>query len=128
VPNSNPLSSMVVAKALLGDPARPRRSLIPRRGRRRAESHVFLAEHYVASVDGSRLDDLARDVAAAGVRRKGKDVLLLGILGLPSEESLMSLFSAPAADAVAGTLERAGVPADRIVPVLWREGRHARVG
>jgi len=128
VANSNPLSSMIVAKALLGAPSRPRRSLIPRRSRRRAEAHVFLAEHYVSSVDRSRLDALAHDVAAAGVRRKGKDVFLLGILGLPSEESLMSLFSAPAAEAVAGTLERAGVPADRIVPVLWREGRHSRVG
>lgn len=126
MPNSNPLSSMVVAKALLGDPTTPRRSFIPRRNRRRAETPVFLAEHYVSPVDRSRLDALARDVAAAGVRRKGKDVFLLGILGLPSDESLMSLFSAPAAEAVAGTLERAGVPADRIVPVLWREGRQTR--
>jgi hypothetical protein len=126
--NSNPLAAMVAAKALLGSSPRPRRRFARRRGHRRAESHVFLAEHYVASVDASRLDDLAQDVAAAGARRRGTDVFLLGIVGLPSDESLMSLFAAPGPEAVATTLERAGVPADRVVPVLWRRGRDSKMG
>jgi hypothetical protein len=55
-------------------------------------------------------------------------VFLLGILGLPSEESLMSLFAAPDPEAVATTLERVGVSADRVVPVLWRRGRRSKIG
>jgi hypothetical protein len=125
VANSNPLSSMVVAKALLGASPRHRRRFVRSRWQRRAHSHVFLAEHYVASVDAARLDALAHDVATAGSRRKGTDVFLLGILGLPSEESL---FAAPGPEAVATTLERAGVPADRVVPVLWRRGRRSKMG
>ena len=126
--NSNPLAAMVAAKVLMGSSPRPRRRFVRRRGHRRAEAHVFLAEHYVASVDSARLDSLARDVAEAGPRVRTKEVSLLGILGLPSEESLMSLFSAPGVEAVVTTLERAGVPADRVVPVLWRRGRRSRMG
>jgi hypothetical protein len=110
VANANPLSSMVLARVLLTTPSRPQRRFRLRRRPRRAEALVFLAEHYVASIDSGRLDALARDVAAAsgGLRGKGTDVELLGILGLPSDESLMSLFAAPGLEAVKGTLARAG--------------------
>ena len=120
--NSNPLSSMFLSRALLdaspGGQPRARRS----RRIRRAEPKVFLAEHYVPAVDSTRLEGLARHLAAAADGDQGGEVSLLGILGLPSDESLMSLFAAPGPEAVAGTLDRAGVPADRIVPVLWRAG------
>lgn len=128
--NSNPLSSIVVAQALLGTPSKPERRLGRRRRDRRAESQVFLAEHYVESVDPGRLEKLAHEVAAAVDQRgeRSSGVSLVGIVGLPSDDSVMSVFSAPALEAVAVTLERAGVPADRIIPVLWRSGRRPTMG
>jgi hypothetical protein len=77
---------------------------------------VFLAEHYLASVDEQRVEALGRRLAAAC----GVGVRLLGAAGLPGDECVLSLFAAPSADAVAAAFERAEVGVDRIVPVLWR--------
>jgi hypothetical protein len=49
-------------------------------------------------------------------------VRFLGSAGVPGDESLLSLFAAPSLEVVAGTVERARVKADRIVPVFWRAG------
>ncbi|HEY1365994.1 MAG TPA: hypothetical protein VGF23_02730 [Gaiellaceae bacterium] len=82
-----------------------------------ADPHpVFLAEHYLAAVDAERVEALLeRLIGACRV-----DVHLLGAAGLPGDECVLSLFAGPSAEAVEETFERAGVPVDRIVPVLWR--------
>ena len=82
-------------------------------------SRVFLAEHYAAPVDERRVDAVSRRLeAAAGELQVG----FLGAAGLPGDESFLSLFAAPGIGEVARTLERAGLVADRIVPVLWWAG------
>ena len=88
---------------------------------------VYLAEHYLPGVDARRVDAHVSRLAEAaeGARRNGLEVLFLGSAGLPGDESLLSLFSAPSADDVAHTIELAEVSVDRIVPVLWRTGGSA---
>lgn len=52
---------------------------------------------------------------------------LLASAGLPGDDSLLTIFRASSPDVVAATVERAGLPADRIVPVVWHpDGRNDR--
>jgi hypothetical protein len=85
---------------------------------------VYLAEHYLADVSPERVEDLTRrlEAAAAYQRRARTYVRFLGSAGVPGDESFLSLFAAPSLEAVARTIERARVKADRIVPVFWRAG------
>jgi len=85
---------------------------------------IYLAEHYLPGVDAQRVDAHVSRLAEAaeGARRDGLDVSFLGSAGLPGDESVLSLFSAPSVDQVARTIELAEVAVDRIVPVLWRAG------
>jgi hypothetical protein len=84
----------------------------------------YLAEHYLKDIDAERVDAHARRLAAAaeGARRAGLHVRLISSAGLPGDDTLLSLFSAPSAAEVERTIELAEVAVDRIVPVLWRAG------
>ena len=82
-------------------------------------SRVFLVEHYATAVDERRVDAVSSRLEAAAHELA---VGFLGSAGLPGDESFLSLFAAQGIGEVARTLERAGLVADRIVPVLWRAG------
>ena len=120
--NGSPFAALVMAKALVG--AVPEPELRPDRRRRRQKRRVYLAERYFPDVNGRRVEALARRLEAAAdeLRRHGADVRFLGSAGLPGDEALFFLFSAPSAEAVTRTVEHAGVAADRIVPAVWRAG------
>ena len=119
--NGSPLAALVMAKALVGAVPEPERLPARRRGKRR----VYLAERYFPDVNGRRVEALASRLEAAAdeLRRQGADVRFLGSAGLPGDEALLFLFSAPSAEAVTRTVEHAGVAADRIVPAVWRAGQ-----
>ncbi len=122
---STVFGALVLARALAGPGREPEPVPEPEwRATRPAASSFFLAERYLPDVDGKRVDALADrlEVAADELRRAGAEVRFLGSAGLPGDEALLFLFSAPSADDVARTVSNAGVAADRIVPALWRAG------
>jgi hypothetical protein len=82
---------------------------------------VYLVEHYLPDLDDRRVDVLTgRLRAAAELERGAGGVRLLGSAGLPGDDSFLSIFEASSVEAVARTIERAEIAADRIVPALWR--------
>jgi hypothetical protein len=74
----------------------------------------FVAERYLASVDGERLhDDLARIRDAA---EHVSGVSFLGSVYLPADDLCLYLFTSESADGVAGVAQLASVAVDRIRP------------
>jgi hypothetical protein len=81
------------------------------------ESRVYLVEHLGGHVNEGTAALLAGRLARATRGRSG-GVRLIGSACVPSE-SFLSLFASSSREAVVAVVERAGVVADRIVPVLW---------
>ena len=77
--------------------------------------HAFLAEQYLPNVSGDRVDELARRLLRQGT----PDVRLLGLVGLPGDETLLALFAATSPAAVADAVARVDAAPDRIVPAFW---------
>jgi len=125
----NPLAALVLARPFAnavrdrGAPA-PERSSEPEPGRSAARSisRVFLAEHYQPGLDEERLEALAARLRAAAALWRGDKVRMLASASVPGDDTLLAIFSATSADAVAWTAHRAEIDADRIVPIVWRAG------
>ena len=79
---------------------------------------AFLVEHYGASASEASAAALGGRLVRA-VSRPEDGVQLIGSACVPADESFLSLFGGTSMDAVAAAVVRAGVVADRIVPVLW---------
>ena len=121
----NPLAAMALARALV--PNRFTNPALPEQDDERFTGElrrVYLVEHYLSDVSPARVESLTRrlEIAARDLRGAHGDVRFLGSAGVPGDESFLSLFVAPSLEAVAHTIERARVTADRIVPVFWRAG------
>ena len=85
---------------------------------------AYLVECYVPRLDERRVELFGRRLRGAAARRRPGTVRLLASAGLPGDDSLLTIFRASSRDAVAATVEQAGLPADRIVPVVWHpDGR-----
>ncbi len=115
---THPLVALALSRTLARkDGALHAASTRPSRGTG-VETHVYLVEHYGPDVSEGTAAALADRLArAARARRAG--VRLIGSACVPADESFLSLYAAASADAVAAAVARAGVVADRIVPVLW---------
>jgi hypothetical protein len=79
---------------------------------------AFLVEHYGAGASEASAAALA-DRLARAAREQRDGARLIGSACVPGDESFLSLYDAPSAEAVAAAVARAGVVPDRIVPVLW---------
>lgn len=82
------------------------------------ERRVYLVEHYSADMNEGTAAVLAARLARAA-RGRSAGVRLIGSACVPSDESFLSLFASSSRDAVVAAVERAGIVADRIVPVHW---------
>jgi hypothetical protein len=83
-------------------------------------SRTFLVENYSP---GSSVDDLEAAgrricVEVQGLARVGKRVRMLQAAVVPSDEALLCLLDASSEDVIREAFCRAGVPFDRISPVL----------
>ena len=117
---THPLAALALARALVGtrrDREAPNGPLPPPEG-------AYLVECYVPRLDERRVELFGRRLRGAAARRRPGTVRLLASAGLPGDDSLLTIFRASSRDAVAATVEQAGLPADRIVPVVWHpDGR-----
>jgi len=121
-----PLAAIALARALVGprgtrpDREAPNGPLLGAEG-------AYLVECYVPDLDERRVELFGRRLRGAAARRHAGTVRLLASAGLPGDDSLLTIFRASSPDVVAATVERAGLPADRIVPVVWHpDGRNDR--
>jgi hypothetical protein len=121
---THPLAALGVARALLGPRREPELDVPPARPAVRVRNGVFLAEHYLHDVTASSVDALTRRLTAAAeeLRRRGTEVRVLGSAGLPGDEALLHVLSAPSEETAAEAVAQAGLVADRIVPVVWSAG------
>lgn len=78
----------------------------------------YLVEHYGGGKTAANAAALTSRLARAA-RSRDDGARLIGSACVPGDESFLSLYDAPSADAVAAAVERAGVIPDRIVPILW---------
>lgn len=116
---THPLAALSLGRALIREDNRrfrvwSRQSRAPTAD----DSRVYLVEHYGAGMDEGTAAVLAGRLARAARSRSG-GVRLIGSACVPADESFLSLFASSSRDAVAAAVARAGVVADRIVPVLW---------
>jgi hypothetical protein len=123
---THPLAALALARALVGprgtrpDREAPNGPLLGAEG-------AYLVECYVPDLDERRVELFGRRLRGAAARRHAGTVRLLASAGLPGDDSLLTIFRASSPDVVAATVERAGLPADRIVPVVWHpDGRRSR--
>jgi hypothetical protein len=79
---------------------------------------TFLAEQYLAGLSERRLDELARTL----LRQRAPGAGLLGLVGLPEDETLLALVAATSPEAVAEAVALVQPRVDRIVPALWHPG------
>jgi hypothetical protein len=115
---THPLAALSLGRALIHEDSRRFRAWSRHpRTKTVAESRVYLVEHYDAHVNEGTAAVLAGRLARA-TRGRSRGVRLIGSACVPSE-SFLSLFASSSREAVASVVERAGVVADRIVPVLW---------
>jgi hypothetical protein len=123
---THPLAAVVLARALVGDRGAQSRAERPE-GARPVPYGAYLAEHYLPGLDERRVELLGRRLRGAAARRGGGAVRLLASAGVPGDDALLTIFWASSPDVVAATVRQAGLPADRIVPVVWHpDGRRHR--
>jgi hypothetical protein len=87
--------------------------MTPRRSR--APVQTFLVEQYFPQVSGPRVVELAREL----LRERSDGADLLGLVGVPGDETLLGLFAATSPEAVAGAVAPVEMTAERIVPAFW---------
>ena len=80
----------------------------------------FIAERYWPGLTLERLEsgEAAVRRASAALTREGRPVRYLGSILIASEETAFSVFQADDAESVAEANRRAGLPFDRVVPVM----------
>lgn len=123
---THPLAAVALARALVGSQSARSRAERPD-GARPAPYGAYLAEHYLPGLDERRVELLGRRLRGAAARRGGDAVRLLASAGVPGDDALLTIFWASSPDVVAATVRQAGLPADRIVPVVWHpDGRRHR--
>ena len=120
------LAAVALARALVRPRSARSRAERPD-GARPVPYRAYLAEHYLPGLDERRVELLGRRLRGAAARRGGDAVHLLASAGVPGDDALLTIFWASSPDVVAATVRRAGLPADRIVPVVWHpDGRPHR--
>lgn len=123
---THPLAAVALARALVG-PRLARSDTERADGALPAPYGAYLAEHYLPDLDERRVELLGRRLRGAAARRGGGAVRLLASAAVPGDDSLLTIFWASSPDVVAATVRQAGLPADRIVPVVWHpDGRRHR--
>jgi hypothetical protein len=75
--------------------------------------HRFVVERYAPDLD---LEDVRSKEPAA--REAGRPIRYLGSIVIAAEETVFSVFEADDADVVAEVNGRAGLPFDRVVPIV----------
>lgn len=88
----------------------------------------FLVERYAPelTVEQMRAGEGRARRAAAALTRAGRPVEYIGSLVVEGEETVFSLFEAQSPDAIADVNRRAGLPFDRVVPVIELGGLESR--
>ena len=88
--------------------------------RRMPTERLFLVERYVPELEGGRLAELGRRLAAAteAMRGEGCDVEWVQSVALPGDEACLCLFRAADEAAVAEANRRAEAEFDRICPAF----------
>lgn len=115
---THPLAAVALAKTLVGPRGARSRADRPT-GDRPVPCRAYLAEHYLPGLDERRVEQLGRRLRGAAAHRGGDAVRLLASAGVPGDDALLTIFRASSPDVVAATVRQAGLPADRIVPVVW---------
>jgi Nickel responsive protein SCO4226-like len=80
----------------------------------------FLVERYSPelTVERMRAGEARARRAAAALTRAGRPVRYIGSLVVEAEETVFSVFEAESPDVIADVNRRAGLPFDRVVPVI----------
>lgn len=91
------------------------------------EPHSYLVECYWPGVTVEKLAATAKRVraAASALRRRGGDVIFVGSVFVPADESVFCLFDGVEAD-VRTVSERAGLPFERVLESLRIDGTQTR--
>lgn len=83
----------------------------------------YLVECYWPGVSAEKLVSAAKRVQAAAstLRRQGRDVVFLGSILVPADESVFCLFDGVEAD-IRSASKRAGIPFERVLESLRIDG------
>jgi hypothetical protein len=84
---------------------------------------LYAAKCYWPGVTANELEPIGTRARreARRARSGGSAVAYLGSIMFPADELVLCLFDAPSPAAVKHTSEQAGIPCERVMPILWLE-------
>jgi hypothetical protein len=85
-----------------------------------SRDRIFVVERFVSGLDKSRLEDLARRERAevANMRWSGLDIVYVGSVAIPQDETCLCFFRGPDARSVSRANLGVSLASDRIVEAL----------
>jgi Nickel responsive protein SCO4226-like len=82
---------------------------------------LYAAKCYWPGVGRSDLEQVAERAAETGLEPGQRDVAYRGSLLFGDDDLVLCLFEGPSRTAVKGASERAGIPCERVMNLIWLE-------